>query len=187
MSRNSCRLGRAHLAALLLATLGLFLPAGARAQPPADRMVPASDLDFVGKPAGEISLPGLDGGTVRLSDHKGKVVLLNFWASWCGPCQREMPALDTFYQQHKGKGFVVLSINVDRDAASARAFLKKLGKPMTFPIGVDDKSAVLGRFAVDRMPTSFLVDPKGVIRRQIVGFRDEDLGLLPQWIAEARK
>lgn len=103
---------------------------------------------------------------------EGKVVLIDFWASWCAPCKQELPQLERLYQKHKAKGLVVIGVNVDRDLDKARALAKEL--KLSFPVVHDAEHAIAGRFEPPRMPSSFLIDRKGVVRYVHAGFRAGD-------------
>lgn len=111
----------------------------------------------------------LGGGQVTLSDLRGKVVLVNFWASWCPPCRAEMPAIEKVYQSMKPLGFEVLAVNVtDQDSeAAAAAFLKQLG--LTFTVPLDRTGEVSARYSLQGLPSSYFIDRKGIIRSVVVG------------------
>jgi len=117
--------------------------------------------------AGDVQAPGftlqsVDGKTVTLGQFKGDVVMINFWASWCGPCRQEMPLLDDIYKQYKDMGFVLLGINVEPDASNANGWLKKT--PVSYPILYDPKSAVSQLYQVQAMPTTVIIDRQGIVR-----------------------
>jgi thiol-disulfide isomerase/thioredoxin len=119
--------------------------------------------DPIGQPAPAFSLP-LRGGAAPLSleQLRGQVVMVNFWASWCEPCRKEFPLLDQIYKKYKAAGFTLIGINVEPDAKDAEGFIAKT--PVTFPIVFDKDSAVSQRYRVSGMPTTVLVDRKGVLR-----------------------
>jgi peroxiredoxin len=99
-------------------------------------------------------------GQISLSDLKGKVVFLNFWATWCKPCEEEMPAMERLHRRFKDKGLVVLAISEDTDGASVVGpYLKKHG--LTFPVGLDPKMAVAGQYGVWAVPSTFIIDKSG--------------------------
>ena len=133
--------------AVLAAILTLALPAWAGA---ADVQAPAFTLQSV------------DGKAVSLAQFKGDVVMINFWASWCGPCRQEMPLLDSIYKQYKDMGFVLLGVNVEPDPHSANAWLRKT--PVSYPVLYDPKSEVSQLYQVQAMPTTVIVDRHGVVR-----------------------
>ncbi len=119
--------------------------------------------------------PGLDGSHVASSMLEGKVGLVNFWASWCGPCRKELPKLAELYGRHKDAGFEIVAVNVDRTPEDARRFLQ--GGALPFPVLLDPRSEVVGRFDVVSMPTTVLVDRDGRIVARHAGWSDE-------WFAE---
>lgn len=133
---------------------------------------------LVGSQMVDFTLPSLSGNKqVSFSSFKGKVVLLNFWASWCGPCRKEMPAFDAMYKRLQAKGLEVVALTVDKDPADAAKFLSVVGTP-SFTILMDSKAQVMGRFDIISMPTSFVVDKTGKIVQRIEGFSEEKLGEL---------
>lgn len=113
-------------------------------------------------PAPDFTLKSETGENIRLSEQRGKVVMLNFWASWCGPCRQEMPLLDGIYKKHMKMGFVLLGINVEEDTTDAKKMLKALG--VTFPILFDTDNKLSNLYNLDAMPTSVMIDKKGQIR-----------------------
>ena len=130
----------------------------------------------IGAAVEDFTLPKLsDGSDVTFSSYKGKVVLLSFWASWCGPCRRELPAYNKTYETYKDKGFEIVAISVDRDTASAQGFIDKLDGGVNYTLLLDAKSMVMGRFDIVSMPTSFLIGPDGKVLHKEVGFSDEKL------------
>ena len=139
----------------LLLTLLLALPLTAAA---VGERVPAQD--FTLKSAG--------GQNIRLSEYRGQVVMLNFWASWCGPCRQEFPHLDALQQKYADLGFTVFGVNVEQDRASADRVLRDI--PVTFPILFDDVNTVCEQYGVDAMPMTLLLDRHGVIRLRQRGY-----------------
>jgi len=123
--------------------------------------------------AADFSVPALAGPALRLSDFKGKVVLLNFWATWCPPCKEEMPSMERLYRRYKDKGFAILAISIDAGGAGpVGPFARKLG--LTFPIGLDAKQAVASQYGVPALPASFLIDRAGNTAGVALGPRDWD-------------
>ncbi len=110
-------------------------------------------------PAPDFTLTTLDGDKVKLSDLKGQVVMINFWASWCGPCRQEMPLLNDIYAGYKKAGFVLLGVNLDESADDAKDFLKKT--PVNFPVLLDSQGKVADLYKNQAMPSSYFVDRKG--------------------------
>ncbi len=125
-----------------------------------------------GSPAPDFTLAARDGGKVSLADLKGQVVMINFWATWCGPCRQEMPLLAQLQTKYEPLGFTMLGVNVEPDSAAAVAWLS--GTPVTFPILFDTDSAVAGRFGVEGMPSTVFVDRKGQVRYVHRGYKPGD-------------
>ncbi len=113
-------------------------------------------------PAPAFTLSSRAGGAVSLADLKGQVVMINFWASWCGPCRKEFPALDQIYAKYKPMGFALVAINVESEKADAEKFLATT--PASFPILFDPDNKVSGSYGVSAMPTTVLVDRQGRVR-----------------------
>ena len=114
------------------------------------------------------------GKPVALSELKGQVVLINFWASWCGPCRQEMPILDQLYRSYQPAGFTLIGVNVEPNAADAEKFLK--GTPVSFPILFDPTSAVSMLYQVSGMPSTVIIDRTGKIRYVHHGYKPGDEG-----------
>jgi peroxiredoxin len=112
------------------------------------------------KPAPDFQVRTPDGSTLRLTDFKGKVVFLNFWATWCEPCREEMPSMERLHRAYKDRGLVVLAISLDLQGASVvKPFVKRFA--LTFPIGLDPKMAVREQYGVWAVPSTFLIDRTG--------------------------
>ena len=122
------------------------------------------------KPAPNVTFQDGQSASVRLADYKGKVVLVDFWASWCTPCKTSFPALDKLYQEYKARGFEVLAVNLDQRRRDADAFLA--ARPHMMPVLFDPKGASPLAFAVRGMPSSFLIDRTGMIRFTHMGYSD---------------
>lgn len=123
-------------------------------------------------PAPDFTLQSNAGENVRLAEQRGKVVMLNFWASWCGPCRKEMPLLDAMYQRYSSAGFVLYGVNVEEDNTDAKKLLKELG--VTFPVLFDTESKASSLYNVDAMPTTVVIDKKGQVRYVNRGYKDGD-------------
>ena len=165
---------RATLLALLLA--GLTLPAAA-----APEMIPEEDLSLVGRTAPPIALKTLDGAQFDLETLRGQVVVLSFWASWCGPCRLELPALDKLQQERPD--LAIIAVNVDRERSAAERFLS--GLDIALPVALDNEALALGQYGVMSMPTMFLVDPNGTVKFEKTGFsKEKGLAELEAAIAE---
>ena len=122
---------------------------------------------LVGAPAPEIALKNLQGQEVRLSDLHGKVVLVNFWATWCKPCKEEMPAMQASYERLRDQGFVVLAVNELEDVEKVAEHIKTHGH--TFLVVMDHNNGVANRYGVVGLPASFLIDRQGIVREHIFG------------------
>jgi peroxiredoxin len=126
-----------------------------------------------GTPAPALALPRLAGGApVDLADLRGRVVLVNFWATWCKPCEDEMPAMERLYRRLAPEGFELLAVSVDADAAPVEAFRERLG--LTFPILLDPDQATARRYQTFRFPESLLIGPDGVVVERYVGGKEWD-------------
>jgi len=123
-------------------------------------------------PSPDFTLPSLSGSNVRLSELKGEVILLNFWASWCAPCRLEMPLLNKLHNKYKAIGFTVLGVNVEESTSSAQDFLKE--NKVSFPILWDTKNSVSKQYNVQAMPTTVMIDRDGLIRYIHQGFQAGD-------------
>jgi peroxiredoxin len=123
-------------------------------------------------PAPDFTLPARDGGNVRLSDLRGQVVMINFWATWCGPCRQEMPLLQQIQAKYEPLGFTLVGINVEPDSAAAVTWLKQVS--VSFPILFDQKNVVAEQFGVQGMPSSVFVDRAGNVRYVHRGYQPGD-------------
>lgn len=126
-----------------------------------------SRVPAVGTTAEDFRLVDLEGKSQSLSQYRGKVVLVNFWATWCKPCTTEMPAMQTTYDKLREKGFVVLAINELEDDAKVRDHIKQHGH--TFPVLMDRDNKVANQFGVFGLPVSVFIDEKGVVQEYIKG------------------
>jgi len=126
-----------------------------------------------GKFAPEFSLNDVNGKKVTLSAYKGNVVILNFWATFCGPCREEMPSLNNLFLSFKKEGLVVLAISTDDSEKPVQSFIK--AKAIAFPVLIDkDQQVYFDRYAVLGLPTTFIIDRDGIIREKILGDRPWD-------------
>lgn len=131
--------------------------------------------------AQEFSLPLLDNSkNISLSDYRGEVVYLSFWASWCTPCRQEMPYLAQLWERHRERGFQVLAINVDEDLALAKEFAAQYQLP--FPLLRDEQREISALYRVPGFPTHYIVDRDGDIRFSGLGFNLADVGAVSQEI-----
>jgi thiol-disulfide isomerase/thioredoxin len=135
----------------------------------------------IGQPAPPFTLPSLlQDQPVSLTQFSGKVIYLDFWASWCAPCRTSFPLLNKLHQKLKGQGFEVVAVNLDEDKASAEKFLKDF--PVSFAILRDSKGEWADKYVVESMPTSFIIDKQGVIQNIHHGFTSDDINELEQKI-----
>jgi peroxiredoxin len=135
---------------------------------------PAAVPTLIDKDAPDFVLKGLDGRNLRLSEFRGQVVLLNFWARWAGDSRKEMPALDRINTTYARAGLVVLGVSVDDDERRASEFADSMH--VSYPILFDTGETVGRDYAVQKMPMTILVDRAGVVRYQNVGFKRGDEG-----------
>lgn len=127
-----------------------------------------------GDAAKDFEMPALDGsGTVALAEYRGKVVYLDFWASWCGPCQTAIPLIEELRAEFPPQHFQVVAVNLDKSAKKARKFLEK--NPVGYPSAADPRGKLPRAFGLETMPTSYLIDQKGVVRYVHEGFREGDV------------
>lgn len=128
-----------------------------------------ASLSWATDNAPDFTLKSTRGDNIRLSERRGEVVLLNFWASWCGPCRQEMPLLDTLQQRYSKLGFSVVGVNVDKDSALANKLLQDI--PVTFPVLLDNTGTVSASYNVSAMPTTVLIDRDGNMRYLHKGYK----------------
>jgi thiol-disulfide isomerase/thioredoxin len=158
-------------AGLLTAILSLLLSATAAAEEDLSHSFARIDPP---RSVPDFSLPDMDGELHTLQDYRGKVVLINFWATWCPPCRREMPALEKLYNTLADEGFTVLAINQWEDADHVFAYMGDLNVIPSFPILFDPESRISAEFGVKGLPTSFLLDKQGDVVYRAVGGRAFD-------------
>jgi peroxiredoxin len=142
---------------------------------------PVQNLPPVKKPfpAPDFTLRDDDGKAHRLSDYRGKVVVLMFWATWCPPCRYEMPSMERARRKLEGQGVVILGVNVGEDEATVFAFTGRY--PVKFPLLLDRDGAVIARYPVIGLPTTYIIDPAGNVTHRAIGGREwDDDGLLDQ-------
>lgn len=126
----------------------------------------------VGSRAPEIGRKDLSGRSIRIGDFRGKVVLVDFWASWCAPCREEMPVLERLYRRYRSRGLVIVGVSVDRTEGNIRGFLRRTR--VSFPIVHDPEHQIANRYRPPRMPSSYLIDKRGIVRYVHAGFRASD-------------
>ncbi len=143
---------------------GALLVAVAMPSPPAHAALPAT-----GQSAPDFTLKSAAGQNLRLRDLRGEVVLINFWATWCGPCRQEMPELNKLHAQFHNAGFTLLGVNIDDDPGAARELARKLG--VSFPVLLDTDKRVSRLYDVDTMPATLIVDRNGKVRYVHRGYK----------------
>lgn len=126
----------------------------------------------VAEQAPDFTLKSLSGPNLRLEEYRGQVVLINFWASWCGPCRQEMPILDRLHQRYEDTGFAVLGVNVEGKVDPAQEIVDKTN--VTFPVLIDEGQAVSELYDLEAMPSTVVVDRDGVVRYVHRGYKPGD-------------
>ena len=165
---NRCK----HLASLCLVLAVAGLPVALPAQGP--------DLSHTLAPVEPpVTAPGfrladMDGEMHALADYRGKVILLNFWATWCPPCRHEMPAMERLYRRFRDRGFVVLALNQWEDPDLVFAYTGDLDVFPSFPMLFDPQSSVSQQYGVKGLPTSFVIDRSGQVIYRAIGGREFD-------------
>ena len=129
----------------------------------------ATSADIVDKAAPDFALRSMKGPPVRLSEHLGEVVVINFWATWCGPCRQEMPLLDELYGKYQLAGLILLSVNIDENAEPAIEMAQTL--KVSYPVLFDTRKEVSRAYDVNAMPVTVLVDRAGVVRYVSEGYK----------------
>jgi peroxiredoxin len=162
-------------AVLIVAGIALILTAGMLIlhTTSADDSVSVAGAAQVGTRFGEFNLADLNGGRVRMADYVGRPVILNIWATWCPPCQAEMPALNTYYQAHQKEGLVILGINAGETREQAAAFAQSHG--LTFPILLDPAEKLEDAAHINDYPTSILVGRDGLVKAVHIGMLTPDI------------
>jgi peroxiredoxin len=124
---------------------------------------------LAGQPAPDFALRSSSGENLRLSEYRGDVVMINFWATWCGPCRQEMPLLDELYSRYQRVGFNLLGVNIDDDSSRAMDMINELG--VSFPVLFDATKEVSRLYQVDAMPVTVIVDREGNVRHVHQGYK----------------
>lgn len=166
-------MARAALGGLLLGAL-LMPVSWAAADPTAGAIV--------GRPAADFVLRSPGSANVRLSEHRGEVVLINFWATWCGPCREEMPLLDRLYLKYQRAGFTLFGVNIDATAAQAMEMAQTLR--VTYPVLIDDHQEVSRLYQIGTLPLTVLIDRQGVVRYVAQGFKPGAEQRYAEWLRE---
>lgn len=130
-------------------------------------LAPAQPIPLTGRLAPDFTLPQPGGGELTLADLRGKAVVLNFWATWCGPCEAEMPELQQAANEYGDEGLVVLGVNQGEPEDIVVDYLKRLG--ITFPVVLDEAAQVSQTYRANALPTTFFIDRNGILRDQVIG------------------
>jgi peroxiredoxin len=144
----------------------------------------ANSANIQGK-APNFTLKSNTGKNIKLSELRGQVVLLNFWASWCGPCRQEMPLLEKLQQRYSALGFTVLGVNVEEDPSKAKSLLKDI--PVSFPILFDTQNTVSKQYNVSAMPSTVMIDRNGNMRYLHTGYKSGDEVQYKKWVKQLVK
>ena len=135
------------------------------------------------KPAPDFTLQDLEGNTHALSDYTGKVLILNFWATWCIPCKKEIPSLQRAWEQLQGEGIQLLAVDFGETRQEVEQYLSEIDLKVTYPQGLDPDKTVSDAYWVGVLPTSYVIDPNGQIVLRIIGDYEWDK---PEWLQELR-
>ena len=136
---------------------------------------------LAGQDAPDFVLKSASGANLRLSEHRGNVVMINFWATWCGPCRQEMPLLNDLYARYERVGFSLLGVNIDDDSRRALEMAEDLG--VSFPVLFDERKEVSRLYQVEAMPVTVLVDREGKVRHVHLGYKP---GYEEKYLAQIR-
>ncbi len=129
-----------------------------------------------GNLAPDFELKTLDGDSMKLSDYRGKRIILNMWATWCPPCRAEMPDIQDFYEANQDKGIIILGVNLtssEKQPENIAKFIDEFG--LTFPVVLDEKNSVADRYQVVSIPTTYMIDSRGVIQQKIIGPMNKEM------------
>lgn len=126
---------------------------------------------MIGEPAPDFTLMNMEGEQVSLSDFRGQVVLINFWATWCPPCREEKPTMEKLYERHKDDGLVVLAVNVEENGHQVVSQYL-MTNSFSFPIVLDPKAVAQSQYGVFRYPESYVIGRDGIVVEKIIGGRD---------------
>lgn len=154
-----------------------------------ERLYPSLGIQRVEPPeeAEDFTLKTLKGGTMSLKDYRGRLIFLNFWATWCGPCRAEMPSMQRLWEEFKEEDFVILAINIQEESKLVSSFMNERG--LSFPVLLDEKGKVARSYGIRGIPTTFFLNPEGQIIGKAVGARDwaskESFQLIEELLFEA--
>lgn len=154
-----------------------------------ERLYPSLGIQRVDPPeeAEDFTLKTLKGETVSLKDYRGRLIFLNFWATWCGPCRAEMPSMQRLWEEFKEEDFVILAINIQEESKLVSSFMNE--RSLSFPVLLDEKGKVARTYGIRGIPTTFFLNPEGEIIGKAVGARDwaskESFQLIEELLLEA--
>lgn len=137
------------------------------------------NAESISGPAPDFTLKSKSGKNIKLSEYRGQVVLLNFWASWCGPCRQEMPLLSKMQKKFGKLGFTILGVNVEEDSSPAKAYLKDI--KVNFPILFDTENKASKAYNVSAMPSTVMIDRNGKMRFLHKGYKPGDEAQYAKW------
>ena len=148
-------------------------------------LMPVSSIQAKTYKAPNFSLKTIKGKTIKLSHYRGKVVYLDFWASWCIPCQKSFPVMRKLQRKYKKQGLRVVTINLDKDKKEVKRFLREFRT--NFPVALDPKGKIARRYGLKAMPSSYLIDRQGRIRHVHLGFLQKNIKKTEQQIKKLLK
>jgi thiol-disulfide isomerase/thioredoxin len=166
--------------------VGLLALGCATASGGAGQGAPAAGGSQIGAPVPEIRVESLAGKALGIGDYRGKVVLLDVWASWCGPCKQELPMLDDMAKRLRGDGIEVLAVSIDQERANVVRFLKTRPR-WALTIAHDPKGEIADRLGPDKMPTSYIIDREGIIRYVNSGFEPADAATIERRLTDVAR
>ena len=137
-----------------------------------------SGMTRIGKPAPQFAMQLLDGGEFRLSDHEGRPLVINFWASWCPPCRQESPAFERQWRRYRDTGIQFVGVDIQDDVSDAEAYVREFG--LTFPNGLDPDGKITIDYGVIGLPVTFFVGSSGIVEGRWVGAIPEEK--LEEWV-----
>ena len=140
----------------------------------------AAQAKEMNSPAPDFTLKSLSSNNIKLSEQRGNVILLNFWASWCGPCRTEMPILDELHNKYKKLGFTVIGVNVEEDTRKAKRYLKDV--KVSFPVLFDSSNQVSKLYKVTAMPSTVMIDRNGNMRYLHKGYKPGEESQYKKWV-----
>ena len=169
LERNQLRFHRVSLGLLVMVLVGILV---IQSCTPSSQSITSDGQEApagvnVGESAPDFTLVDMEGNQVTLSDFRGKTVFVNFWATWCPPCRAEMPEMETVYQEYKGKGVVVIGVDILEPEDVVRQFVEQGGYSWTFVL--DTSGEVSANYEVATIPTSFFIDQEGIIQAVNIG------------------